>query len=213
MQLAGHPLRGCPARLRGHKGSGLWKVWTVPSPPLPSPPLPSPLPSPPLPCPALPCPALPCPALPCPALRCTALTCPPPPLPSPPLPSPPLPPLPPSLPPACQIWSSWVQPFGRNYSPPKRASVAPPWRSASGHEGFSPCWSSRGEKCFFENVELRELWLEWGLMNGPVPYLKGKWSECHRVRNAKRPREGSNSRTVSNYYIDGGVMSRLRKYL
>ena len=39
-------------------------------------------------------------------------------------------------------------------------------------------------------------------MNGPVPYLKGKWSECHRVRNAKRPREGSNSRTVSNYYID-----------
>ena len=39
-------------------------------------------------------------------------------------------------------------------------------------------------------------------MNGPVPCLKGKWSECHRVRNAKRPREGSNSRTVSNYYID-----------
>ena len=39
-------------------------------------------------------------------------------------------------------------------------------------------------------------------MNGPVPYLKGKGSECHRVRNAKRPREGSNSRTVSNYYID-----------
>ena len=35
--LAGHPLRGWPARLRGHKGSGLWKVWTVPSPPLPSP--------------------------------------------------------------------------------------------------------------------------------------------------------------------------------
>ena len=33
--LAGHPLRGWPARLRGHKGSGLWKVWTVPSPPLP----------------------------------------------------------------------------------------------------------------------------------------------------------------------------------
>ena len=46
--LAGHPLRGWPARLRGHKGSGLWKVWTVPSPPLPSPH------SPPLPCPALP---------------------------------------------------------------------------------------------------------------------------------------------------------------
>ena len=39
IELAGHPLRGCPARLRGHKGSGLWKVWTVPSPPLP--PLPS----------------------------------------------------------------------------------------------------------------------------------------------------------------------------
>ena len=30
--LAGHPLRGWPARLRGHKGPGLWKVWTVPSP-------------------------------------------------------------------------------------------------------------------------------------------------------------------------------------
>ena len=79
-QLAGHPRSGCPARLRGHKGSGLWKVWTVPSPPLPSPPLPSP----PLPSPALPCPP------------------PSPPLPSPPLPSPPLP-SPPSLPPACQI--------------------------------------------------------------------------------------------------------------
>ena len=34
-KLAGHPRSGCPARLRGHKGSGLWKVWTVPSPPLP----------------------------------------------------------------------------------------------------------------------------------------------------------------------------------
>ena len=66
-QLAGHPLRGWPARLRGHKGSGLWKVWTVPSPPHPTPPLPPSPPSPPLPCPApppLPCPALPCPALP-----------------------------------------------------------------------------------------------------------------------------------------------------
>ena len=73
--LAGHPLRGWPARLRGHKGFGLWKVWTVPSPPLLSPPLPSP----PLPSPSLPCPALPSP-----------------PLPSPPLPSPPS--LPPSLP-------------------------------------------------------------------------------------------------------------------
>ena len=57
------------------------------------------------------------------------------------------------------------------------------------------------ETVFFE-VELRELWFESGLMNGPVHDLKGKWSECHRVRNAKRPREGSNSRTVSNYYID-----------
>ena len=62
--------------------------------------------------------------------------------------------------------------------------------------------ASATKKNCVENVELRELWLEWGLMNGPVPYLKGKWSECHRVRNAKRPREGSNSRTVSNYYID-----------
>ena len=35
-KLAGHPRSGCPARLRGHKGSGLWKVWTVPSPALPS---------------------------------------------------------------------------------------------------------------------------------------------------------------------------------
>ena len=70
----------CPARLRGHKGSGLWKVWTVPSPPLP--------------CPALPCPPPPLPSPPLPS----------PPLPSPPLPSPPLPsPSPPSLPPACQI--------------------------------------------------------------------------------------------------------------
>ena len=117
--LAGHPLRGWPARLRGHKGSGLWKVSSplpspplpsphslpplpspsLPSPPLPSPPLPSPPspPSPALPCPALPCPALPCPALPCPALPSPALpspALPSPPLPSPPLPSPPLPPLP-----------------------------------------------------------------------------------------------------------------------
>ena len=35
--LAGHPRSGCPARLRGHKGSGLWKVRTVPSPALPCP--------------------------------------------------------------------------------------------------------------------------------------------------------------------------------
>ena len=100
----------------------------LPSPPLPSPPLPSP-PLPSLPCPALPCPALPCPALPCPALPSPPLPSPspPPPLPSPP--SPPLPPLPPSLPPSRvpnliklgpAVW-------------PKRASVAPPWRSASGH--------------------------------------------------------------------------------
>ena len=60
--LAGHPLRGWPARLRGHKGSGLWKVWTVPSPPLP------PLPSPPLPCPALPSPSPPLPSPPLPSL-------------------------------------------------------------------------------------------------------------------------------------------------
>ena len=55
--LAGHPRSGCPARLRGHKGSGLWKVWTVPSPPLPCPALPYPTPSPPL--PSLPSPPLP----------------------------------------------------------------------------------------------------------------------------------------------------------
>ena len=103
--LAGHPLRGWPARLRGHKGSGLWKVWTVPSPPLPSPPLPSPpLPSPPLT-----------------------------PLPSPPLPCPALPSLPPSRVPNLiklgpAVW-------------PKRASVAPPWRSAGGL--FDQAGSSR----------------------------------------------------------------------
>ena len=117
-QLAGHPLRGWPARLRGHKGSGLWKVWTVPSPHLPSPPLTSPplpsLPSPPLPSPPLPSPPLPCP-----------------PLPSPPRPSPPSPPsLPPSRVPNLiklgpAVW-------------PKRASVAPPWRSASENEGSQP---------------------------------------------------------------------------
>ena len=77
--LAGHPLRGWPARLRGHKGSGLWKVWTVPSPPLPCPPSP---PS-----------------------RVPNLI---------------------KLGPA--VW-------------PKRASVAPPWRSASGH--FDQAGSSR----------------------------------------------------------------------
>ena len=48
-------------------------------------------------------------------------------------------------------------------------------------------------------------------MNGPVPYLKGKWSECHRVRNAKRPRKGYNSRTVSNYYIDEQINKYFEK--
>ena len=48
-KLAGHPRSGCPARLRGHNVSGLWKVWTVPSPPLPCPALPSPPPYHPLP--------------------------------------------------------------------------------------------------------------------------------------------------------------------
>ena len=62
-----------------------------------------------------------------------------PPLPSPPLPSPPLPspPLPPSLPPS-------RVPNLINLGPavwPKRASVAPPWRSASGH--FDQAGSSR----------------------------------------------------------------------
>ena len=49
-------------------------------------------------------------------------------------------------------------------------------------------------------------------MNGPVHDLKGKWSECHRVRNAKRPREGSNSRTVPYYYTDShrDIMLHLR---
>ena len=84
------------------------------SPTLPSPPL-TPLPS-----PALPCPPLPSPALPCPPLT------------SPPLPS--LPPSPPSLPPSRvpnliklgpAVW-------------PKRAIVAPPWRSASENEGSQP---------------------------------------------------------------------------
>ena len=186
-------------------------MWTVPSPHLPSPPLPSPsLHSPPRPSPPLT------------------------PLPSPPLPSPPSPPLPslpPSLPPACQIWSSWVQPFGRSarvwrrpgdqrvdtlikLGPavwPKRASVAPPWQSASENEGSQP-WSCEctAKQVFFE-VELRELWFESGLMNGPVHDLKGKWSECHRVRNAKRPREGSNSRTVPYYYIDEKMRRQINR--
>ena len=121
--LAGHPLRGWPARLRGHKGSGLWKVWTVPSPPLPSPPLP--------PSPALPSPPLPSSALPS-------------------LPSPP------SLPRAKfdQAGSSrlaearvWRRPGDQRVDTliklgpavwPKRASVAPPWRSASENEGSQP---------------------------------------------------------------------------
>ena len=65
--LAGHPFHGWPARLRGHKCSGLWKVWTVPSPPLPA----LPCPPPPLPCPALPSPPLPSPPLPCCRRCCT----------------------------------------------------------------------------------------------------------------------------------------------
>ena len=127
-RLAGHPLRGWPAP----RSQRFWFVESVDS-PLPSPPLLSPpLPSPPLPSPPLthlPCTPLPSPALPCPAL-------PSPPLPSPPLPSPPSPPLPspPSLPPSRvpnliklgpAVW-------------PKRASVAPPWRSASENESSQP---------------------------------------------------------------------------
>ena len=153
-------------------------MWTVPSPPLLSPPLPS-------------------------------------------LPSPPLLPLPspPSLPRAKfdQAGSSRLA-EARERRPgdqrvdtliklgpavwPKRASVAPPWRSASENEGSQPWSCECTAKQFFFEVELRELWFESGLMNGPVHDLKGKWSECHRVRNAKRPREGSNSRTVPYYYID-----------
>ena len=117
-----YPLRGWPARLRGHKGSGLWKVWTVPSPPLPFPPLPSP----PLPC--TPCPALlPCPApLPCPSIPRAKFD---------------------------QAGSTfgrsarvWRRPGDQRVDTiklgpavwPKRASVAPPWRSASENEGSQP---------------------------------------------------------------------------
>ena len=178
LSLAGHPLRGWPARLRGHKGSGLWKVWTVPSPPLP-------------------------------------------PLPSPALPSLPSPPSPPSLPRAkfdqagssrlaeareCgaalaisewTLWSSWVQPFGRSARVWRRPGDQRVKTKAVSHDRANAQRNS-----FFFEVELHELWFESGLMNGPVHDLKGKWSECHRVRNAKRPREGSNSRTVPYYYID-----------
>ena len=164
IQLAGHPLRGWPARLRGHKGSGLWKVWTVPSPPLPSPPLPSP------------------------------------PLSSPPLPSlpPSLPPsFPPSLPLACHVAETAISRICRS----GWASVAPPGDHGVKTKASAMIVRMHSETVFFE-VELRELWFESGLMNGPVHDLKGKWSECHRVRNAKRPREGSNSRTVPYYYID-----------
>ena len=188
--LAGHPRSRCPARLRGHKGSGLWKVWTVPCPALPCPALP---------CPALPCPALPCPALPCPALPCPPLPCPP--LPSPPLPSPPLPspPLPPSRVPNLiklgpAVWPKLQPAEARECS---AALAISEWTRRL----FAMLINAR-RKMFFENVELRELCFESGLMNGPVHDLKGKWSECHRVRNAKRPREGSNSRTVPYYYID-----------
>ena len=151
IKLAGHPRSGCPARLRGHKGSGLWKVWTVPCPP----------------------------------------------------PSPPLPSLPPSRVPNLiklgpAVWPKLQPAEARECSAALAISEWTRRLSAI----MRPCWSSRGEKCCFENVELRELWFESGLMNGPVHDLKGKWSECHRVRNAKRPREGSNSRTVPYYYID-----------
>ena len=79
--------------------------------PLPFPHSPA-LPSPPLPCPPLPSPSLPCPPLPSPSS---------------------LPSLPPSRVPNLinlgpAVW-------------PKRASVAPPWRSASGH--FDQAGSSR----------------------------------------------------------------------
>ena len=164
-------------------------MWTVPSPP---PPLPS-LPSPPLPCPALPCPALPspCPPLPCPPLPSPPL--PSPPLPSPPLPSPPSPPLPPlppfllpSLPPS-RVPSRLAAPCRRNGGQPILMS-ARVWRRPAitkwKRSQISHVRASATKNVFFENVELRELWLEWGLMNGPVPYMKGKWSECHRVRNA-----------------------------
>ena len=88
----------------------------------------SPLLSPALPCPALP---LPCPPLPSPVL-------PSPPLPCPALPSPPSPPSPPSLPPslphACQIWSSWVQPKPLFRVRP-RSNLAALWITA---ETFGP---------------------------------------------------------------------------
>ena len=93
-----------------------WFVESVDS-PLPSPPLPA-LPSPSLPSPALP---LPSPPLPCPALPC------PPSLPT-------LPSLPPSLPPACQIWSSWVQPKPLFRVRP-RSNLAALWITA---ETFGP---------------------------------------------------------------------------
>ena len=158
--LAGHPFRGWPARLRGHKGSGLWKVWTVPS---PSPPLPSP------------------------------------PLPSPPLPSPPLPSLPPSflpsLPPACHVAETAITRICRS----GWASVAPPGDHEVKTKPIRHVRAKVLRKQFLFEVELRELWFESGLMNGPIHDLQGKWSECHRVRNAKRPREGSSSRTASYY--------------
>ena len=123
--LAGHPFRGWPARLRGHKGSGLWKVWTVPSPPLPSPPLPSPpLPSPPLPSP---------------------------PLPSPPLPSPPLPSLPPSLLPSLPPSRVPCRRNGNQPNLPERMSqCSAAWRSRSENEANPPCsCESAAETGFF----------------------------------------------------------------
>ena len=135
--LAGHPLRGWPARLRCHKGYR--QSPPLPSPPLPSPPLPSPpLPSPPLPSSPLSSPPLPSPPftpLPSPPLPSPPLPSPPlpsPALPSPPLPCPPLPSPPSRVPNLIKLGPAiW----------PKRASVAPPWRSASGH--FDQAGSSR----------------------------------------------------------------------
>ena len=133
---AGHPRSGCPARLRGHKGSGLWKVWTVPSPP------------------------------PLPRAKFD------------------------------QAGSSRLAEItARRSARVKRR----PGDQRVDTKAFRHVDKKCGEKCCFENVELRELWFESGLMNGPLHTPQGRWSECHRVRNAKRPKEGSSSRTASYY--------------
>ena len=131
-RLAGHPRSGCPARLRGHKGSGLWKVWTVPSPPLPSPPLPSPLLSSPL----LPSPPLPCPPLP------------------PPLPSLPLPPLPPSRVPNLIKLGPAVWP---KLQPAEARECSAALAISEWTRRLSAMLIIARRKCCFENVELREL--------------------------------------------------------